>query len=178
MKQRKRFKYKRLYIRINMYKLLFDSDALIKISKAEFLDLVAENFDVYITEEVYDETVIEGKKGFYPDADKIERLIQDGKIKIQKYYKKRKVPQQNFGKGEISIFQAYGKGSLIVTDDMSFALYLQKENIKSISSAYLLFVLVKKKKMKKDNAHYCLENLKPFIRKEVYKLIKADIGDE
>ena len=47
-----------------MYKLLFDSDALIKISKAEFLDVVAENFDVYITEEVYDETVKEGKKWF------------------------------------------------------------------------------------------------------------------
>ena len=163
-----------------MYKLLLDSDALIKISKAEFLDAVAENFNVAVTEEVYYETVIEGKKGFYQDADNIDKLVQSGKIKIRigRGYRKKKKPKQSFGIGEASVLQAYQKGSLIVTDDLSFTAYMEKEQIKSISSAHLLLALVKKKKVKKDKARYCLEKLRYLIRKEVYELIRKDIeGD-
>ena len=162
-----------------MYKLLFDSDALIKISKADFADAVVENFEVIITEEVYEETVKEGKKGFYPDADKIEKLVQDNKIRIIKTHSKsKKKLKQIFGKGETSIYQAHKKNNLIVTDDLSFTLYMQKENIKTISSAHVLFMLVKKNKIKKDEAYICLEKLRPFIRKEVYKLVKDDIKGE
>ena len=162
-----------------MYKLLFDSDALIKASKAEFLDKIAENFNASITEEVYAEAVKEGKKGFYQDADKIESFVSNGKIKIinKKFYKKKKKPEKSFGKGEESTFQAYKKGSLIVSDDLSFTSYIKKENIKSLSSAHLIYALVKKKKLSKDDAHYCLEKLRPYIRKEVYKSVKTDIGE-
>ena len=163
-----------------MYKFLVDSDALIKISKAEFLDAVTENFDVFITEEIYEETIIEGKKGFYHDADDIERLIQNSKIKILKggHYKKKEKSKPGFGRGELSILQAYKKDSLIVTDDLSFTSYMQKERIKSISSAHLLLALVKKDKMDKDKAYYHLERLKPFIRKDVYELVKNDFKGE
>ena len=163
-----------------MYKLLFDSDALIKISKAGFLMVVAECFEVFITEEVYEETVKEGKKWFHPDADEIERLIKAGKIKVfkKKYYKKRKKPKQNFGLGETSVFQAYKKGSFIVTDDLSFSSYITKEKIKNISPTHLIFILVKKGNLQKGRAYSCLEKLRPFIRKEVYELIKNDIKGE
>lgn len=163
-----------------MYKLLIDSDALIKISKAEFLDLVANNFDVITTEQVFEETVKEGKEGFYQDAYKIEKLIQEDKIDVlkTKFYIKSKKPSKNFGKGEVSLYQAYKKGVLIVTDDLSFTSYLQKERLKCISSAHLLPVLIKKHKLKIDKAYHCLERLKPYIRKEVYELVKGDIKGE
>ncbi len=169
-----------LYFCIKMYKLLIDSDALIKISKADLLEIVVKNFDVFITEEVYDETVKVGKKGFYLDADKIESFIQNGNIKILKgkRYRKKKKPKLDFGKGEISIYRAYDKNILIVSDDLSFTSYVKKENLKIISSAHLLFVLVEKVKLKKDKAYYYLEKLKPYIRKEVYELIKRDIKGE
>ena len=161
-----------------MYKLLLDSDALIKISKADFLDQVAHNFYVCITKEVYEEAVSEGKKGFYEDADKIEKLAKTEKIKIlkKKAYDKREKPKESFGRGEISIFQAYKKNILIVTDDLSFTSYLKKENISSLSSAHLLSILFKKNKLSKSEAYYCLERLKPFIRKDVYEIIKNDLG--
>ena len=163
-----------------MYKLLFDSDALIKISKAELIKIVVECFDVLITEEVYDETVKEGKKWFHPDADEIERLVKEGKIKIlrEEYYKRRKKPKQSFGLGETSVFQAYKKGNFVVTDDLSFLSYITKENIKNISPTHLLIILVKKGKLKKDEAYFYLEKLRPFIRKEVYELAKNDIKCE
>lgn len=158
-----------------MYKLLIDSDALIKISKAEFLDVLIESFYVLITEEIYDETVIEGKKGFHQDADKIDSLIKNNDIKILKRKNYTKRPKQGFGRGEVSLYQAYKKDTLIVTDDLRFTSYIKKEHMKHLSSAHLLFVLFKKDKLKKDKAYYCLEKLKPFIRKELYELVKKDI---
>ena len=163
-----------------MYKLLFDSDALIKASKADLLEAVAECFDVLITEEVRNETVEEGKKRFHPDADKIENLINARKIKIinRKNYSKKKEPKESFGKGEISVFKAYKKKYIIVTDDLSFSSYINKEGIKGISSAHLLLLLFKKGKIQKDKAEHYLEKLKPYIRNDTYKLIKNDIKGE
>lgn len=161
-----------------MYKVLFDSDALIKIAKAEFIVATVECFDVLITEDVYNETVEEGKKGFYADADKIEELVKQGRINVLKvdYYKKGKKPKQSFGIGETSVFQAYKKGRLVVTDDLSFALYLEKKSIKYLSSAHILLMLLKKHKLTKDEAYHCLEKMKPFIRRQIYEIIKKDIG--
>ena len=48
-----------------MYKLLFDSDALIKISKAGFFEPLADTFDVYATDDVYNEAVKQGREGLY-----------------------------------------------------------------------------------------------------------------
>lgn len=160
-----------------MYKLLIDSDALIKISKAEFLEAVVENFNINITEEIYDETVTEGKKGLHKDADKIDILIQKDKIKIIKKnnYQKNKKSLQSFGKGEISIFQAYKENNIIVTDDLRFTTYIKEQEMDNISSANLLSILVKKKKPEKNKAKYHLEKLKQYIRKEVYELIKDSL---
>lgn len=163
-----------------MYKLLFDSDALIKASKADLLATVTECFDVLITEEVYSETVEEGKKGFHPDADRIANLVEDRKIKLtkRKDYIKNKGPKESFGEGEISVFKSYKKNRMIVTDDLRFSSYIGKEDIKNISSAHLLLALVKKGKMQKDKAEYYLEKLKPYIKKGVYELVKQDLKGE
>ena len=169
-----------LYNRIIMYKLLFDSDALIKASKADFLDAVAGSFNVLITDEVYNESVEEGKKGFHPDADKIENLVKGGKIQKlkRKDYAGSKGPKESFGIGEASVFRAYKKSRIIVTDDLGFSSYVNKENIKSVSSAHLLLLLVKKRQMQKSNAKYHLEKLRPYIRKNIYELVKKDIEGE
>ncbi len=159
-----------------MYKLLLDSDALIKISKADFLDKLVQNFDVIMTKDVYQESVTEGKKGFYQDADKIEKLVKEGHIVIIKAINKRKKPKQSFGAGETSVFRAYRKNNLIVTDDLKFALYSKKENMQVISSVHLLVILFKKNKLSKNEAYVCLERLKPFIRKELYETVKKELG--
>lgn len=163
-----------------MYKLLFDSDALIKITKAELLHAVAKEFKVFITEEVYEEAVTEGKKRLYEDAEKIENSVKTGETKIikNKDYIKKKKPSQNFGKGEASAFQAYSKNKIIISDDLNFVLYLQKEKIRNLSSAHLIPLLVKKGKLGKIEAHDCLGRLKPYIRKEIYNLVKKDIEGE
>ena len=163
-----------------MYKLLFDSDSLIKVTKAGFLENVVNSFKVYITDDVYNETVEEGIERFYEDADKIKNLADNKKISIIKRDKYVKItkPKQSFGKGEVSVSQVHKKDYLTVTDDLSFVSYLNNISIKNISSAHLITALVKKDKISKQEAYYYLENLKPLIRKEIYELVKKDIKGE
>lgn len=160
-----------------MYKLLLDSDALIKISKIGLLEMVSKEFEVLITEDIYEEAVQEGKKRFYEDANKIESLVNNGKIKILKrtHYIKSKKPKQNFGRGELSVYQAYKKDKIILTDDLSFTSYIKKEGIKSISSANIIIILTKKGRLNKSEAYDSLEKLRPLIRKELYELVKEEI---
>lgn len=163
-----------------MYKLLFDSDALIKVAKAEFLETTANVFQVCITDDVYHEAVEQGRRKLYEDADKIKGLIDAKKIfviKSNKYAKEAK-PRKSFGKGEISVFQAYKKNYLIVADDLSFVACLNDESIKNMSSAHVLMALLKKRKIGKEKAYYHLDKLKPLIRKETYELVKSDIKGE
>lgn len=159
-----------------MYKLLLDSDALIKISKAEFLEKATQNFSVSITKEVYDEVITEGKKRFYQDAYSVEKFVNDKKIEVLKKSYKRKKLKQSFGAGETSIFQAYRKNSLIITDDLSFTSYIKKEGMTSISSAHLLVILFKKNKISKGEAYYSLEKLKPYIRREIFEIVRKEFG--
>ena len=91
-------------------------------------------------------------------------------------YKNKKKPKQSFGAGEASIFHVYRKNSIIVTDDLSFASYIKKNGMQVISPAHLLVILFKKNKLSKSEAYNCLERLKPFIRKELYEIVKKDLG--
>ena len=59
-----------------MYNLLFDADALIKLTHSGSLIKICEVFNCFTTTEVKRETVDEGKKRLYPDAEIIEQLIQ------------------------------------------------------------------------------------------------------
>lgn len=55
---------------------MLDSDGLIKLAKAEVLEAVAKSWTCVIPQAVYEETVERGKKAAYPDATRIEQIIQ------------------------------------------------------------------------------------------------------
>jgi len=59
-----------------MYNFIFDSDALIKLTHSELIIKICENYGCFITDKVKEETVDEGKKRFYPDAEIIDNLIK------------------------------------------------------------------------------------------------------
>ena len=59
-----------------MSKIVFDSDGLIKMAKSGVLEVTFECFDSYISQEVFDEAVTEGKTFQFEDANVIEELIK------------------------------------------------------------------------------------------------------
>tara|TARA_Y100000310_G_scaffold139131_2_gene138376 strand:+ start:98 stop:589 length:492 start_codon:yes stop_codon:yes gene_type:complete len=162
-----------------MYNLLFDSDALIKLTYSESIFKICETFNCLITKEIQEETVVEGKKRLYPDAIKIEKLIIDKKLKV-KNSKKTIKTKENFGVGEESILRLYNtfKKGIIVTDDLAFIKYLESNNIIFIIPTDLIIILNKLKKINYEEAIYFLDKIKVFIKEEVYNETKKELKED
>lgn len=159
-----------------MYKILIDSDSLIKITKIGLIELLCENTKICITKEIFKESVLEGKKRLYEDAKIIENLIKNNKIEIIKNNINKII--NNFGIGENSILYALNKNIIPVSDDQKFLNYLESKNIEYLQSVTCIFLLFKKKIIKKNEYLKFLEKLKLFIKDEVYNNAKNMVNEK
>ena len=159
-----------------MYKSIFDSDALIKLTKSGLLEDICNCYKCIITTEVKNESVYEGKKRLYKDALKIEDAINKKLMNIADLKRLRKI-KENLGKGEISTLNLYfeEKNSVIVTDDSAFIKYLEENNIKFFVPADLILLMKVSNKIDRKTALIYLEKMKDFIKEEVYSDVKKDI---
>ena len=125
-----------------MYNLILDSDSLIKLTCSEVITKLCAAFNCVITDAVKKETVDEGKKRFYSDANVIEGLIENKLLKI-KNPKKIIRMDKDFGEGELSALGLYKnvKNHILVSDDQAFIGYLEKENINFLVTADLILLL-------------------------------------
>ncbi|RLE81049.1 MAG: hypothetical protein DRJ36_01680 [Thermoprotei archaeon] len=62
--------------------LVFDASALIKLAKSSILGDVVRSFRCVISEVVFNEVVVEGKRRGYSDALLIEKLVNADVIKV------------------------------------------------------------------------------------------------
>lgn len=162
-----------------MYNLIFDSDALIKLTHSEIIAKVCKNCNCFITDEVKEETVDEGKKRFYPDSDEIEGLIGKGLLKIKNPKKTREI-EEYFGKGELSVLSLYNdvENHIIVSDDQDFVKYLENKNIEFLPPANIILLLKKLGKIDLKESLYYLNKIKIFIKEEVYKEAKKYLEED
>src|SRR3989338_8747515 len=106
-----------------MSKIVFDSDGLIKVAKSGVLEVVLGCFDSWVSEEVFQEAVVEGKKLQFNDAFVIDGQIEAGKLKVKKQlvYKSGAYSTglEGLGAGEISSFHLFSalKANSIITAD-------------------------------------------------------------
>ncbi len=161
-----------------MYNFIFDSDALIKLVYSGALINVCKNFNCIITSEIKKETVDEGKKRFYPDAELIEKLIENKLLKI-KNPNKNVEPIKNLGKGELSILSLSKevKNHIIISDDKTFIKELEKEDINLLVPTDLIVLLKRLNKINQKEANDYLEKIKMFIKEENYKKIKKELEE-
>src|SRR3989338_2287863 len=142
-----------------MSKIVFDSDGLIKMAKSGILEVALEHFDSCISQEVFDETVTEGKKLQFEDADFIEEMVTNNQLKIQKYSIDKNLEDKlknkpSLGVGEISAIHLFNslKADAIITDDQKFIRFLQSEQLPAIVPASLIHKLHQLKKINKEQA--------------------------
>jgi len=159
-----------------MYKFIFDSDALIKLTKSGILEKICLHYNCTITTEVKNECVDEGKKRLHQDASKIEGLINQKLLKTKDPKRQRKI-KEKLGRGEISAANLYfqEKKSTIVTDDSAFIKYLQENNIRHILPANLIVAMKKSRKIDAEMALNYLGKLEEYIKVEVYDEARKDI---
>ena len=162
-----------------MYKLIFDSDALIKLTKSGILEEICRHYACIITSEVKIECVDEGKKGLHKDSLEIEKFINGSLLKIKSTKKTTKIDRR-FGKGEMSTVNLYfqEKKSTIVTDDSAFMKYLEEHNIKFIVPADLLVLMKIENNIDKKTALRYLKKIKKLIIEDVYNDVKKDIKED
>lgn len=160
-----------------MYNLLLDSDALIKLAYSGVLVQVCQTFNCITTEEVRHETVDEGKKRLYPDADIIEAVFENKLLKIKK--PKTKIRESSrLGKGELSIFELSKnvKNCILVSDDKTFLRELEKEDIDFLVPPDLIVLLRQKRKISCEDARRYINQMKAFIGEEAYREAIKNLG--
>ena len=169
---------------IKMYKLIFDSDALIKLIKTRLPKMVFKGFKTFITNEVYEECVIGGKKAFFEDAFVIESLVKEGLIKKIQTRKSPEIENllrhERFGKGEESVLHLYGNinAGVICSDDKKFLSFLDKNDFNFVIPADLIVRLKEANLLSKEESSRILDGLKPFIKEHIYFKFKKQIGEK
>ena len=152
-----------------MKNIVFDSDGLIKLTKAGIHEKVVEYFICSITKEVYDETVVKGMERFYDDAFQIDGLIKKGKIMVKNIENNKKASNilkgSSLGRGETSSLHLYFNlnAEAIISDDRAFLSVLQQNNVAFITPADLIVRSFELKMLSKDESLNALDMIEPYI---------------
>ncbi|MGQ9734135.1 MAG: hypothetical protein ACUVQU_03685 [Candidatus Bipolaricaulia bacterium] len=164
------------------FKVVLDSDGLIKLAKAEVLEAVAKVWTCVIPRAVYEETVERGKKAAYPDATRIEQINQAHHIpckraSVHPQVKKILRGVKSLGAGEreaLHLFFEEGADA-IVSDDARFLPLLEQGGVSYLPPALVLVQLARRKEISKDASLAHLERMKPLIKPGAYRRAKEDL---
>lgn len=162
-----------------MRKVVLDADGLIKLTKADILEKIVEILNCNISQEVFTESVEEGKKLLFEDAFKIEELIQNKKIKVHATEKKEFSDLDGFGKGERTSLELYYQihAQAIISDNQRFLKELEKKQVPFTTPAGILQALYWNKKLNKSETLNALEKMKPLIQSEIYISLKKEVEE-
>jgi len=152
--------------------------ALIKLTKAGCLGKILGTIDCFISNKVYEETVINGIKRFYEDAFQIDRLVRTGKLKIEETRNNEMAQNilkgSKLGKGENSTMHLFFNmnASAIISDDKAFLNILHQNNIPFIIPTDLIVRLYELKIITMEEFMKALDMIKPYVRKHNYDRAK------
>lgn len=156
-------------------KVISNSTPLIYLAKLKKLPLLREMFkEILIPEEVYKEVIVEGKKLKKPEVILLEKLVNDGYIKIQK--PKPKMEVDTLHKGEIGAISLAlnSKNKIILIDDKEGVEVCKILGLKPFRTTTLLLEMLKKNMI--DLAEFKdllvgLSNHGYFLRADVFEFL-------
>lgn len=162
-----------------MNKLVFDSDGIIKLTKAGCLKKVLQCFDCFITREVYEETVVKGKERFHEDAFILDAFVNEGGLKLKKaesnHAAQSILSNSAVGQGESSTLHLFFNidAKAIISDDRVFLNLLQRNNVRFIILTDLIVRLYELKILTKKESKEALTMIKSMTNKDnIDKAIK------
>jgi rRNA maturation endonuclease Nob1 len=157
-------------------RLVIDSDALIKLTKAGAKEVVLNNIKAYIPPSVMNETT--GEKEKFPDALKIYENINKGLLKVKKPDRSSFVKSLGIKGGEAEVLMLHDSLSAISSDDGKFLNLLENLNIPYLTPASIIIYLLKKKVIKEEEAKKYLMNLKEMVSDEEYHLAMDEVEND
>ncbi len=157
-------------------KLVIDSDALIKLTKAGAKEIVLNNIEVSIPPSVMDETTREREK--FIDALKIYDNVNKGLLKVKKPGKNPFVKNLEVKGGEAQVLMLYDGISPISSDDGKFLNLLENLNIPYLTPTSIIIYLLKKGAIKKEDAKKYIGNLRDMVSEEEYHLAMDEVEND
>lgn len=145
-----------------------DADCLIKITKAGIKEQICLNFTISIPDPVKKETVDAGKIKGCPDAESIEKNIQESLVTVVPHRSPSSI------KGDHSLIDLYRKGGYeaIATDDARFIRHLKPLGIPFVLPGLLPYFLFQKGIIARTEAVEWLRKLSSFISDDEYSTVK------
>ena len=143
-------------------RIVVDSDALIKITKAGLKELVVSNLEIFIPKKVYEETVEVPKEKGFSDALEIDKNVNSGKIQI------KESPRREEGELEVLSLYRTGEFRAVVSDDRKFLRWLDRVEIPYLTPSSLIVHLFYKGALSRDDALAHIEKLRKYISEEEY----------
>lgn len=164
-----------------MTTVLFDSDSLIKLTKAHAKETIVNNFNAIIPSQIEQETTYNAKGK--PDAVLIEQNIRLKKIKVikpstQHHATEQEIKELGLKGGEQDLYRLSTQHhyDLISSDDQKVLKTFQSLGKPAITPATVIVLLQKKNKISTIDATHLLKNLKPHINTIEYDLALQAIG--
>lgn len=163
-------------------KVVCDADALIKMGKAGFLQVLAAEVEMIVGPQVYREAVIDGKNRGYADAYDLEQSVS-AHIRVMDEVSKPRVQAERLAKqfalgaGEREVLDLHLQeaADAVLSDDRLFLRALDTLGVPYLTPAVALLWLVERKSLRREHAFEALENLRPLIRIEQYTAALEDI---
>jgi hypothetical protein len=151
-------------------RILLDSDALVKLTKAGIKELVAETFSISIPEAVRVEVVEEGKLCGHPDAISVEQNIAAGRIRIEQVASLEPPEADLFSGGDraivsLSLTRTF---AATVTDDAALLDRLKSLGVSATVPAALLLAVGRRRRLAGKRVLALLESLRPYISMDEY----------
>ena len=164
------------------FKVVLDSDGLIKLVKAEVLETMITVWTCLISRAVYEETVERGLRAAYPDATRIEQILQTHRIdartpvvhpKAQRILKGTKV----LGRGETEALHLFfaENADAILSDDARLLTLLNRAGVPSLPPALAVVHLALRRELAPEKALVHLRKMKPLINPGVYRRAHEDL---
>jgi len=167
-----------------MYKIVFDSDGLLKARKAAFLDAVSRTYACLLPDEVFQETVVAARNAHPEEAREIEGLIGEGKIVPRRRARSAAADRilrwsTSLGEGECGALRLFYQESadFLVTDDRAFLNLLTRHRIPFLTPAELLVRLRMENGLTPEGAVQAADRLRPFVRRDVYENLRSRLEE-
>jgi len=153
---------------------VLDADAAIKLAKAAMLDHLVSFASCAMAKQAYDEAM-RGKEKMYEDAFAIEKLAENGRIRLSAVEVER---EEGLGLGECATLALFRKmkADAIISDDRRFLSLLEGQEIPFMTSGDSIVLLARKRKISIVAADEALEAIRYLIREEQYQFAKRMIG--
>jgi rRNA-processing protein FCF1 len=148
--------------------ILMDSDCLIKLTKAGLKEVICNYEKIVIPGIVKREVVDTGKDKGHPDAELIEKNIDQGLIIVAKEGASKNVR----GDQALVVMFKRGRYAAVATDDAKLIRFLRAAGIPFVPPALLIYSICKRGLIDPAKALIWLDRLAPLISEEEYGVTK------